>query len=246
MAYVYKHIRPDNNEVFYIGIGIEKNRINSVRSRNKYWHNIVNKYGKVEEVIEENLTWDQACEREKFWIKFYGRKIYGGSLCNMTDGGEGSFGKVVSTETKKKISESRKGKKLSYDHKKKISEGNKGKLKPKPEYFSQKMREIVKGSIRTEESKIKQSISTKITLSKIKDKLKEKSKGQKNSNSVKYILYNVLSNSIIEIIGYKSVLEYYNRLTGRENKDAMFLLKKIKENKVPELKFLDSIKHNSK
>jgi hypothetical protein len=64
MAYVYTHIRMDTGQVFYIGIGSKENRINSKKSRNKYWHNIVNKYGMISEIIEENLTWNQACDRE--------------------------------------------------------------------------------------------------------------------------------------------------------------------------------------
>jgi hypothetical protein len=246
MAYVYKHIRPDTNQVFYVGIATNPNRIYSSRSRNKYWHNIVEKYGKIEEIIEDNLTWEVACEREKYWINFYGRKSSNGLLCNMTDGGEGTIGKIVDQKTKDKISISKKGKKLSKEHINKISEGNKGKPKPKPDNFGEKMREIVKGTIRTDESKKKQSITTKLTLSKIKDKLSEKSQGTKNSNSVKYILYDKVNEKKIEIVGYKSVLNYYNQLTGNNKKDAMFLINKIKNDSVIELKFIESVKYNSK
>jgi hypothetical protein len=94
----------DTGQVFYIGIGSKENRINSKKSRNKYWHNIVNKYGMISEIIEENLTWNQACDREIFWISYYGRD----NLCNMTDGGEGTYGRVMSDETKNKISSSHK------------------------------------------------------------------------------------------------------------------------------------------
>lgn len=37
--YVYRHIRPDTGEVFYIGIGGGK-RANSIFNRNIYWKNI--------------------------------------------------------------------------------------------------------------------------------------------------------------------------------------------------------------
>ncbi len=167
-------------------------------------------------------------------------------LSNMTDGGEGTYGRVMSNETKIKISESNKGKRLSEESKMKISEGNKGKPKPKPKYFSEKMRNIVKGTIRTEESKLKQSITTKKTLSKIKEKLKEKSKGINNSNAVKYVLFNTLTNDTVCVYGYKSVLMYYNNITNKNKKDAMYLIKKIKENQIEELKFVKSIKLNSK
>lgn len=42
--YVYRHIRRDTGEVFYIGKGF-KNRAYSFLNRNPYWHNIVNKCG---------------------------------------------------------------------------------------------------------------------------------------------------------------------------------------------------------
>lgn len=241
MSYVYKHLRKDNGEVFYIGIGSKPSRINSKRSRNKYWHNIVNKYGMTSEIIEGDLTWEQACEREKYWISYYKRE----NLCNMTDGGEGTYGRFLSEETKNKISQSHMGKKLSPDHIKKISDGNKGKPKPKPDGFGDVIREIVKGTIRSDESKKKQSIKTKESLSKIKEKLSERSKGVKNSNSVRYILLNTISNEVVEIDGYKSVLNYFNTLTNSNKKDAMFLIKKIKENQIEELKFISSIKINS-
>ena len=247
MAYVYRHIRLDNNEVFYIGIGIKKNRINSINSRNSFWHNIVNKCGMYSEIIEDNISWEMACELEKFWIKHYGRKNNNtGILVNMTDGGEGTLGNIMSIETKDKIRQKSLGRKLSKEHKLKISESHKGKPKPKPKDFSEKMRNIVKGSVRSEESKLKQSITTKKTLSKIKDKLIEKSKGEKNSNSVQYSFFNNLTNEIVLINGYKSVLDYYNNITNQNKKDAMFLITKIRNNKIPELTFLNSKKLNKK
>ena len=45
MAYIYKHIRLDTNEVFYIGIGSDNTykRANLKKGRNIYWNNIINK-----------------------------------------------------------------------------------------------------------------------------------------------------------------------------------------------------------
>lgn len=247
MAYVYKHIRNDNNQVFYIGIGKKKNRMMSNRSRNKHWYNIVNKVGFTYSVVEDDLSWEEAVSREIFWINFYGRKNNGnGSLTNMTNGGEGACGRILSDDTKKKISKSHKGKTLSEEHKRKISEGNLGKPKIKPEGFGEKISKITTGKVRSEESKLKQSLSTKKTLSLIKDKIVEKSLGNKNSNSVKYILRNNITEEIIEIVGYKTVLEYYNNTFNYKRSDAMYLIKKIKENQIPELTFLSSDKINSK
>jgi hypothetical protein len=246
MIYIYKHIRLDNGEIFYIGIG-NKKRITSQKSRNPFWRNIVKKYGFKFEIIEEVESWVEACEREKFWIKYYGRRNTNeGILVNMTDGGEGTFGRKFNIESKIKISESNKGKKLSEETKIKISESNKGKNKVKPKNFGEKIREIRLGSKRTEESKQKQSIKTKETLSKIKDKLSEKSKGEKNANSNLYTLLNTKTNSIIKIIGYKNVLNFYNSSFNKNKKDGIYLLKMIRENQIDELKLIQVEKVHSK
>ena len=104
MAYVYKHIRKDNNEIFYIGISDDKtyNRAYCKKYRNRYWSFIVNKVGYEVEILYDNLTWEQACKKEIQLIKFYGRSdLKEGSLVNMTDGGEGLS--HPSEETKAKI-----------------------------------------------------------------------------------------------------------------------------------------------
>jgi hypothetical protein len=57
----------------------------------------------------DDLTWEQACEKEIEFIKLYGRSDLGlGSLCNLTEGGEGVIGMRHSDETKKKLSEDNK------------------------------------------------------------------------------------------------------------------------------------------
>ena len=103
MAYIYRHIRKDNNNVFYIGIGNdnEYKRASDKKSRNRYWNFIVKKIGFEFEIIEDGLSWVDACEKEKYWIKKYGRKdLNEGNLVNMTDGGEGLNN--PSTEIKEK------------------------------------------------------------------------------------------------------------------------------------------------
>jgi hypothetical protein len=110
MAIVYKHIRLDTKEVFYIGIGTQKRRAYSQYKRSKHWHSVVNKAGHTVELLHEDIDWNTACEIEKELIKLHGRKDLGlGTLVNMTDGGDGRFGAKASEETKKKMSQSRKG-----------------------------------------------------------------------------------------------------------------------------------------
>ena len=107
MAIVYKHIRLDTKEVFYVGIGTQKRRAYSQYKRSKHWHSVVNKAGHEVELLHEDIDWETACEIEKELIKLHGRKDLGlGTLVNMTDGGDGRFGAKASEETKKKMSQS--------------------------------------------------------------------------------------------------------------------------------------------
>ena len=93
MAIVYKHIRLDTNEVFYIGIGTKKRRAYSQYKRSKHWHSVVKKARHTVELLHEDIDWDTACQIEKELIKLHGRKDLGlGTLVNMTDGGDGRFG----------------------------------------------------------------------------------------------------------------------------------------------------------
>lgn len=109
MAYVYRHVRLDKNEPFYIGIGCGSNyyRANSMVQRSKHWKNIKNKTQIRVDIIQDDISWEKACEKEIEFIKLYGREDLGlGSLCNFTNGGEGAYGRIPSKETRNKIAES--------------------------------------------------------------------------------------------------------------------------------------------
>jgi hypothetical protein len=165
--YVYRHIRDDKNEIFYIGIGKTKKykRAYSKSRRNQHWINIIRKTTYKVEIILDNLTFDEAELREKELIKFYGRKDIGsGILVNMTDGGGGKINTKLSEETKKKISESHKGKKISEETKKKMSEANKGKRVS--EENKRKMSVLRKGVKRSEEYIAKMKEINKLNFSK--------------------------------------------------------------------------------
>ena len=105
MAFVYRHIRLDNNSIFYIGMGKNKKRLYSKYSRNPYWKNIVNKAGFKAEIIKDNLTWEEACKLEIELIREHN------NLCNITIGGDGSKGFKHTQEFKDKIKSYR-----SYPH----------------------------------------------------------------------------------------------------------------------------------
>lgn len=127
---VYRHIRLDTNEVFYIGISSDNKRPYSSRSRNRFWKNVVSKTDYIVEIIACNLTQEESYELEEFLISEYGRRDLGtGCLVNLTNGGESScvgednamygltgenhpaFGYRHTEEAKLKISKSRMGNK---------------------------------------------------------------------------------------------------------------------------------------
>lgn len=126
MAYVYRHIRLDKNEPFYIGIGSDdkgqykRAYDNGLRSRNKFWNNIVaiTKYDI--EILLDDIAWEDACKKEIEFIALYKRRKDGGTLANLTLGGEGQlgmcgelngmFGRKASEETRLKQSIVKKGK----------------------------------------------------------------------------------------------------------------------------------------
>lgn len=93
--YVYVHwTRSENRSIFYVGMG-KDDRFKETDSRNKYWHNVVNKYGGFDpEIIHDGLTVDEARELEKHYISLYGRRKYdkGGILVNLAEGGQGNAG----------------------------------------------------------------------------------------------------------------------------------------------------------
>lgn len=126
--YVYRHLKPCG-EVFYIGIGQTKDfkRAKTIFNRNNYWKNIVNKYGFEYEILSHSLTIEEAKELERILISWYKRKdCCEGTLVNLTDGGDGTFGFIYSDESKRKMSTSAKGKILSQETKDKISKYQKG------------------------------------------------------------------------------------------------------------------------
>lgn len=164
MAYVYKHTRNDNGEIFYIGIGSDNKykRANERSRRNNLWNKIVYKTNYTIEIIIDNISWNEACEIEKELISRYGRiDLKLGSLCNLTDGGEGTLGtkRIFSKETRIKMSEGAKGnknmlgKKFSQEHKLNLSKSHLG----------HKVRDEIKDKISKSMIGIKNRKSTKLS-----------------------------------------------------------------------------------
>jgi hypothetical protein len=115
MAYLYRHIRLDKNQPFYIGIGNDNNgkhtRAYFKSNRSDHWKNIVSKYGYDIDIIIDNISWIEACKKEKEFIKLYGRRDLGlGSLINRTDGGDGNVNGITQ-ETREKMAAKLRGRK---------------------------------------------------------------------------------------------------------------------------------------
>lgn len=229
--YIYVWIRLDKNEVFYVGKG-SNNRYKDMSMRNKYFLNVVNKIGmdNIEiKIIEDNLTEDEAFEKEILYIEYY--KNNENHLTNMTKGGEGSsnwyeflseeekerhreksrsfVGRTHSEKTKRKMSESAKGRKWDEEHKKMFSEKAKGrsgywKGKKLSEETRRKLSESKKGSKMSEETK---------------EKISKTLKGRKGTtNKIVYIL---ISNEIKYI--YDSKKEC---IKNRPNNISMYFIEK--------------------
>jgi hypothetical protein len=122
MAYLYRHIRLDKNEPFYVGIGSDNNykRAYNKKGRSYSWKDIAYNVDYDINIILDNLTWEEACVKEIEFIALYGRIDLGkGLLVNMTDGGEGQYGRKINEITRKlmckpKSNESKHNMKLSH------------------------------------------------------------------------------------------------------------------------------------
>lgn len=131
---------------FYIGIGkSEKRAYQRNHHRSNYWKNIAAKGYRVD-IIFDDLTWEEACNKEKELISLYGRNNLSedGLLCNLTDGGDGGFGVVVREDTKEKIRQYQ----LSLNKK-----GQPG--RQQSDETKEKIRQTLKGTTRPEEVKEK-------------------------------------------------------------------------------------------
>lgn len=127
---VYKITNKITNKI-YIGI---TNQGSGVRYRHHWYeartgepapiHRSMAKYGEHNftlEIIDFAENAKELKEKEKYYIKFFNskdRKIG----YNLTDGGDGTFGRKHSEETKEKIRQKALGRKLSEETKKKMSE----------------------------------------------------------------------------------------------------------------------------
>jgi hypothetical protein len=183
-TYIYRHIRLDKNEPFYIGIGTDSKyqRAYSKQSRNIFWNRVVSKTDYEVEILLDNLTKDEAKIKEIEFIALYGKKIdKTGILTNISDGGDGNSGGKHTEEAKLKIGLSNKFKDYSKfdrsymqtkEYKDKVSKINKG--RKMPDSMREKTSERMKNRIVS--AKEKDRLRTLMLGKKMSDETKEKMK----------------------------------------------------------------------
>ena len=186
--YTYAYLREDKTP-YYIGKG--KGNREYKRSRN----DIRPPKDKSRVIyLKQNLTEEEAFKHEIYMIAVFGRKDLGtGILRNRTDGGEGVSGRILSQESRRKISEANKGntnclgKTHSEESRKKMSESQKGNTKmlgkTHSEETKRKMSDSSKGNTNflgkthSEETKRKMSESHKNPSEETRKKLSGAQKG---------------------------------------------------------------------
>ena len=110
--YLYRHIRLDKNEPFYVGIGTTQNKYLKSsekyryqraynKQRSNWWSKITNKTEYEVEILLESDDYEFIKQKEIEFVALYGRRDLGkGTLVILTDGGDGGLGRVVTQETK--------------------------------------------------------------------------------------------------------------------------------------------------
>lgn len=96
-------------------------------------HRSMAKYGEDNftlEIIDFAETYEELKEKEKFWIKKFNSTDRNIGY-NLTECGDGTFGRTHSEETKEKIRQKALGRKISEETKKKMSEARIGKCSDK-------------------------------------------------------------------------------------------------------------------
>jgi hypothetical protein len=141
------------------------------------------------EIAHKNLLEKDAIKLEIELIAFYGRKDNGtGILSNMTNGGDGVSGWIMTEERKAIQSKNSKGRKHTDESKRKISESHKKlPFRPLDEEHKKKIGKAMKGRVLTDEwkEKIRQSNSGKKRSEETKKRISKSQIGRKYSQEIK-------------------------------------------------------------
>jgi hypothetical protein len=119
--YVYEHLRADTLEVFYVGKGKGKRaRCASRHHRSEWWQRVAAKAGGFEvHFVAVGLREEDAFALEVERIAELRRA--GVPICNLTNGGDGTSGWIKSPEWRRKIGDAHRGKVISAETRAKIS-----------------------------------------------------------------------------------------------------------------------------
>jgi predicted GIY-YIG superfamily endonuclease len=187
MAIVYRHIRKDKNEPFYIGIANDKYRPYRIHGRNNIWKKIVSKSDYEVEILFDDISREEACEKEKEFISLYGRiNNSTGILSNLTDGGDGTVGYKYTKIQKENMAKSHKGM-LGLTHNEETI--SKMKITHTGVSFTDERKEKIRLS------KLGKSVNKGVSKSEEhKRKIAESLKGRKLSEETKLKISNTLKN----------------------------------------------------
>ena len=112
--YIYAYIRSSDGTPYYIGKG------SGNRACKKHGKISVPKDHSRIIIMESGLTEIGSFALERRYIRWYGRKDLGnGILRNMTDGGDGASGRIVSDAVRLKVAESNKNRNYSQEFREK-------------------------------------------------------------------------------------------------------------------------------
>jgi group I intron endonuclease len=148
---------------------------------NTVFHQAIRKHGEdswIHEILQEGISPDDVLEFEKLWIdqcqSHYSRRGY-----NMTHGGDGMVGVLITEETRKKMSESRKGRFFSVETRDKIRKKSIGRK------LSEKSKEKVGTAtierFSDESFKEKHKEKTKEAMKNLSEELREKLRSRRKS-----------------------------------------------------------------
>lgn len=141
---VYKITNKVNNKVY---IGITSKGISARWKEHIYnaehgcpfkLHNAIRKYGRDNfsvELIDFCNSWNELTEKEKMYIEQY-KSLQDEFGYNLTEGGDGTFGRLHSEETKDKIRQKAIGREVSDDTRLKLSEAGKIRTEAKNNYWT--------------------------------------------------------------------------------------------------------------
>lgn len=262
MAYVYRHIRLDKNQPFYIGIGsdcdFEYKRAYSKHNRGRLWRRIANKTEFEVDILFDEIELSFAKAKEIEFIELYKRINDGGILANVSAGGDGFFDppkEFRQALAKRNIGNKYNfGKRHSEEAKKKITAALKARTtnvwvgRKHTDESRLRISESQKGKKLSDEHKAKISAffkGKKYNLGKkhseeVKAKLSEQRKGDKNANFKGFITAFKNDVPIGEFYGIKECSEKLKMdigsisscLTGKKKIAKGFTFKRINQSRV--------------